>query len=320
MDNIKKVIENTPQAFKPNAPIWHRREVEPPTEMPDDEEVELDEDEEIAREQKAAHAAEVERNRKAQLRILHPNALAPQEQIETEDEPQQVCTRCHGRRYFRLDVPFGHHLFGKAVPCDCLHERQREIQRQHLRQISNLDTLEEFSSKSLHTFDGFIPGSRIAFQQATDYANQPEGWLIFIGPNGCGKTHLAVSIARQRLEAGNSVLFMVAPDLLDYLRATYAPDAPVRYDKVFQQIRETELLVLDDLGAEQDSPWAIEKLFQLLNYRYNAHLPTVITTNLIGLAGIEPRIRSRLQDKRMARIISMDNVSDYRQKPTPSTS
>ncbi|GLV55484.1 hypothetical protein KDH_23280 [Dictyobacter sp. S3.2.2.5] len=313
MDNIKKVIANTPQAFKPNAPIW-RREVEPPVETPEDEGVELDEDEEIAREQKAARAAEIERNRQAQLRILHPNALAPQELAD--EEQQTSCPLCHGRRYFRLDVPFGHHLFGKAVPCDCVRARKQEIQRQHLRQISNLDTLEEFSSKSLHNFDGFIPGSRIAFQQATDYSNKPEGWLIFIGPNGCGKTHLAVSIARHRLEAGDSVLFMVAPDLLDYLRATYAPDAPVRYDKVFQQIRETELLILDDLGAQQDSPWAIEKLFQLLNYRYNAHLPTVITTNLIGLEGIEPRIRSRLQDKRMARIVSMDNVSDYRQKPT----
>ncbi|WP_161978013.1 ATP-binding protein [Dictyobacter kobayashii] len=47
--------------------------------------------------------------------------------------------------------------------------------------------------------------------------------MIFIGHNGCGKTHLAVSIARYRLEAGDSVLFMVVPDLLDYLRATYAP-------------------------------------------------------------------------------------------------
>ncbi|GCE24186.1 hypothetical protein KDK_79860 [Dictyobacter kobayashii] len=79
-------------------------------------------------------------------------------------------------------------------------------------------------------------------------------------------------------------------------------------------MRETRLLVLDDLGTEQNSPWANEKLFQLLNYRYNAHLPTVITTNLIGLAGIEPRIRSRMNDRRLVRIVAMENVPDYRQQ------
>lgn len=286
-------------------------------------EEELDEDEEIAREQAAERLADVERQRETLLRILQSGSQAPRQQMASPDDKQQPdegqqedCPQCHGRQYFRLDVPVEHHLFGKAIPCDCLLKRRQELQRQHLREISNLNKLEEFKTKSLHNFDGFIAGSRIAFQQATDYANHPQGWLIFMGPNGCGKTHLAASIAHYRLEVGDNVLFMVVPDLLDYLRATYAPDAPVRYDKVFPQMRETDLLVLDDLGAEQDSPWAIEKLFQLLNYRYNAHLPTVITTNLIGLQGVEPRIRSRLSDKRLARIVSMDNVPDYRQKPT----
>lgn len=314
MDNIKNLINNTPEAIQVRSTVWSSREPQAPVEIVEGE---LEELEAIDDEQAAALATELEYNQQAQLSILHPGLMAPQGLVSYQaDEQAESCPQCHGRRYFRLDVPFGHPLFGKAVPCDCLRERLQESQRQYLRQLSNLDTLEEFRAKSLHTFDGFIPGSRIAFQQATDYANNPEGWLIFIGHNGCGKTHLAVSIARYRLEAGESVLFMIVPDLLDYLRATYAPTAKVRYDQVFQQMRETRLLVLDDLGAEQNSPWANEKLFQLLNYRYNAHLPTVITTNLIGLEGIEPRIRSRMSDKRLVRIISMDNVPDYRQKPT----
>jgi len=109
------------------------------------------------------------------------------------------------------------------------------------------------------------------------------------------------------------VLFAVAPDLLDYLRATFAPKAEEPYDERFRKMREAELLVLDDLGAEQSTPWANEKLFQLFNFRYNACLPTVITTNKRGLESIEPRIRSRLSDRRLVQTVTMTDTADFRQ-------
>ena len=72
------------------------------------------------------------------------------------------------------------------------------------------------------------------------------------------------------------------------------------------------MLILDDLGSEQSTSWANEKLFQLLNFRSNARLPTVITTNKIGLVGIENRIRSRLFERRLVRRITMEGSRDYR--------
>jgi DNA replication protein DnaC len=60
------------------------------------------------------------------------------------------------------------------------------------------------------------------------------------------------------------------PDLLDELRATFAPDAPQRYDDLFTRVREAPVLILDDFGAHQTTPWAQEKLYQILNYRYRA--------------------------------------------------
>ncbi|GER90466.1 hypothetical protein KDW_46280 [Dictyobacter vulcani] len=240
----------------------------------------------------------------------------PSAQTSIVKEPAEPsCTRCSGRRYFRMEVEISHPLFGKAVACTCMQAIKEEHHRQYLRQLSNLDTLEEFRYKSLNTFNGFLPGTRQAFQQAASYACNPEGWLIFIGPNGCGKTHLAVAIARHRLEARDTVLFAVVPDLLDYLRATYAPKAEIQYDILFQRMRQAQFLVLDDLGTEQHSPWANEKLFQLLNHRYNAHLATVITTNLIGLEGIEPRLRSRMSDTRLVQRIDMIDAPDYRLHP-----
>src|SRR5258708_30131896 len=77
-------------------------------------------------------------------------------------------------------------------------------------------------------------------------------------------------------------------------------------------MREAEMLVLDDLGTQQSSPWANEKLFQLLNHRYNAGSPTVITTNPEGLRATDARIRSRLSDVRLVTTLTLAQVHDYR--------
>jgi DNA replication protein DnaC len=92
-------------------------------------------------------------------------------------------------------------------------------------------------------------------------------------------------------------MFIVTPDLLDHLRAAFSPQAATPYDRRFDEIKNTPLLVLDDLGTESATPWAREKLFQLLNYRYNAHLPTVITSSA-DPSRIEPWLRSRMFDTR----------------------
>ncbi|HEY6541149.1 MAG TPA: ATP-binding protein, partial [Ktedonobacteraceae bacterium] len=98
----------------------------------------------------------------------------------------------------------------------------------------------------------------------------------------------------------------------DHLRKAYSPSATEVYDKVLDNMREAELLVLDDLGAQQSTPWATEKLFQLLNYRYNYCMPTVITTNNLGLQGIDERLRSRMTDSGLVTIAVIDRTIDYR--------
>jgi DNA replication protein DnaC len=145
-------------------------------------------------------------------------------------------------------------------------------------------------------------------------ARDPRGWLVFIGKNGCGKTHLAAAIANRCLARGSLVLFSTVSELLDHLRATYVPTSTEVYDKLFAKMREAELLVLDDLGAQQSSPWANEKLFQLLNYRYNSQFPTIITTNNLGLQGIEERIRSRMTDVSLVTIVTFEGAPDYRSR------
>jgi DNA replication protein DnaC len=130
------------------------------------------------------------------------------------------------------------------------------------------------------------------------FAEKPKGWLVLSGPYGCGKTHLAASIANYRAGLGDPPLFIIVPDLLDHLRSTFSPTSPIRYDRLFDEIRAANLLVLDDLGSQSATPWAKEKLFQLINHRYNAELPTVITIAKESLDQlyVDERILTRMLD------------------------
>src|SRR5581483_6014137 len=95
--------------------------------------------------------------------------------------------------------------------------------------------------------------------------------------------------------------FAVVPDLLDHLRATFAPGGEVSYDELFETVKSSPLLVLDDLGTQSSTQWAREKLFQLLNHRYTENLPTVITTNE-PISALDERLRARLNDPKVWKV------------------
>ncbi len=98
---------------------------------------------------------------------------------------------------------------------------------------------------------------------------------------------------------------VVVPDLLDHLRATFSPNSNVSLDRRFEEIRTARILILDDLGTQSATPWAREKLYQLFNYRYNAELPTIITTANVP-EEIDQRLYSRMQDTRLCKILVMN--------------
>ena len=243
-----------------------------------------------------------------------PQLSRPMGVLPTPLPPPIVsCLLCNDRGYLRADVPFGHPQFGKPIECKCKQARKNEARRQQLREQSKIDQLAAFQEETFESFHFWLPGVEQAYEAAKQFAETPEGWLVLVGGNGCGKTHLAVAIAKCCLEDGATVLFAVVPDLLDYLRSTFAPSAEETYDDEFRKMREVEVLILDDLGSEQSTGWATEKLFQLLNYRYNARLATIFTTNKIAFEGIAPRLRSRLNDRRLVRTVTMSEAQDFRE-------
>jgi len=185
-------------------------------------------------------------------------------------------------------------------------ESQSGLELELLRNM----TFDSFDHKRLDLPPELRENLRTAFDQAVEFAHSPEGWLIFHGLNGCGKTHLAAAIANYRLAQGKPVLFVVVPDLLDHLRSTFSPNSKISYDEFSEKIKEVPLLILDDFGEQSATPWAQEKLYQLINYRYNARLPMVVTTCL-SLDEIETRISSRMVDPRISWVFNI-RAPDYR--------
>ncbi len=222
---------------------------------------------------------------------------------------EDVCPQCGGVGFVRKAVPFGHPDFGRAFPCQCvLHERE-EQRLARLRQYSNLGPLTRL------TFANLISRGRSSnrrdqerfkacVEDARSFAESPEGWLVLSGPSGCGKTHIAAAIANRAIECSHPALFMVVPDLLDHLRAAYRPDSDMGYDELFEQVRNAPLLILDDLGTQSTTSWAYEKLFQIINHRFNAQLPTVVTTSTPP-DKLEERLRTRLTDPALARVYEL---------------
>jgi DNA replication protein DnaC len=137
----------------------------------------------------------------------------------------------------------------------------------------------------------------MALTAARDFAENPEKWLYLHGPTGVGKTHMAVAIANVRAEKGTSITFWSVPDLLDNLRHTYSNPNESTFYALFDSVRNCELLILDDFGAQQMTDWALEKLYQLISHRHDRLLPTVVTSQYILWEGADNSNWNRVRGK-----------------------
>jgi DNA replication protein DnaC len=196
-----------------------------------------------------------------------------------------------------------------------------------MRRDARVATLKERSGLSkrmkgyaLDSFNHSISRStERAFAKVMDYikdwqVNQAEGrGIYFCGDVGVGKTHLAVAvmnelISRKRVPA----LFVTVPELLDNMRGAYN-DPGRDIDEWMDSVKNAELLLLDDLGAERANDWVRERIFVIVNHRYREELPTIFTSN------IGPRdLAAQLGERTASRIIAMcDWISlegeDYRE-------
>lgn len=107
--------------------------------------------------------------------------------------------------------------------------------------------------------------------------------LFIMGPKGTGKTHLVAAIANQLMQAGTPVICMTMIDLLDRIKRTY--ESARQYGEedsegdVLNTYKDVPLLIIDDIGKEPATEWAVSKIYAIINARYEAYMPTIITTN-----------------------------------------
>jgi DNA replication protein DnaC len=238
--------------------------------------------------------------------------LLPDDELENGE----VCVLCGGVGFVRKAVRLGHPDFGHAFPCECTRNEEDEDKLARLLRFSNLGplarlTFAELSPRGRSSDPLHQEAFGAAMRAAQSFADKPEGWLVLTGPSGSGKTHLAAAIAGRCIERGEAALFMVVPDLLDHLRSAFQPGAETGYDELFEMVRSAGVLILDDLGVQSATPWVQEKIFQLLNHRFSARLPTVITTNL-DLSAFDQRIQTRLTDPVLAQVHSLEGGTGER--------
>lgn len=237
---------------------------------------------------------------------------------EEESAPSVNCPVCKGVGVIHPLLPSGKPDFSQVVPCQCTQKELDKERQTRLQRYSNLGLLTRL------TFENLFPQGRSgipvnqeqfsrAYETAKAFAAEPKGWFILSGLSGCGKTHLAAAIANERLSHGATVFYITTPDLLDHLRSAYSPGSEIPYDEFFNQVRNTPLLVLDDLGAQSSTPWAKEKLDQLLTHRFNSELPTVIVT-IVPVEQLDERLRTRLTDSRLCQVYVLEekpSLPDY---------
>jgi len=231
---------------------------------------------------------------------------------------RQLCPICGGEGYV-IEERQGAQV---AKPCRC------RIPDRATRIVERACIPQRYSRR--YTFDTYKPAHPtqeeallLARRYAEEYPALPEGanGLLFQGPCGVGKTHLAVSVLQEIVvRKSMPALFVDLNDLYREIRASYGRTAAeeTEYD-ILSPLVDAPLLLIDELGCVA-SPWAQDTLHYLVSQRYNEQRPTLLTTNYLdvppsGETSLEDRIgtrtRSRLSE--MCRTVSMDGP-DHRRR------
>ncbi len=203
-----------------------------------------------------------------------------------------------------------------AEPCECQHERRVGLLRQRAKIPARYLAC---------TLETFRPGEglQLAFEKAQRFVDvypavEAGTGLLFTGPIGVGKTHLATAILQKlTAEKGAPGLFCDYRELLKQITNSYNSRVETTELEVLKPVFETELLVLDELGAAKPTDWVWDTVALILNTRYNDKRTTIITTNYPnqragGTGGTEARqavreetLGDRIGDRMWSRLQEM---------------
>ncbi len=188
----------------------------------------------------------------------------------------EICNKCGGTGWVLAET-------GKGGPvarrCSCFSEKRK----QSLMEQANIPMryrdcrLENYAPQRNN--ESQWAALKISKKFADDFPAVKVG-LIFIGPCGVGKTHLAVSIIQDLvLKKGISCLFYDFRELIKEIQGTFTPESALTETAVLGPVFDCDVLVLDELGAKRTTAWVEETVFYIINQRYNQNKITIFTTN-----------------------------------------
>jgi DNA replication protein DnaC len=185
-----------------------------------------------------------------------------------------MCPICHDTRWKAIVVDG----VERVVRCDCWREALVD------RLLAAARIPVRFTRTELETYLPDTDSQRVALRKATHFVQAfpvVDKGLLFHGPYGVGKTHLAVGILKALIrKTGAKAYFFETPELLRQVRHTYNTQVDETEMGVLKPIIDADLIVLDDLGTEKTSEWVQETLGLVINSRYNTRRPTILTSNL----------------------------------------
>jgi DNA replication protein DnaC len=217
----------------------------------------------------------------------------------------------------------------RVTRCDCFLQGQA----QQLLKSSHIPSRYvdcDFSSYKAEANQGLTAARLVVEKWAEQYPLDRTG-LLLIGPSGVGKTHLSVAALKQLTQRGVHCLFCDYRELLKQIQNSYNPSVQATELEVLRPVFETEVVLIDDIGAVKPSEWVWDTVSIILNTRYNNAQTTIITSNFLdgpakraGMSGahaagmddtlgdrLGERMRSRLFE--MCRLVQVDG-KDYRQR------
>jgi DNA replication protein DnaC len=210
-----------------------------------------------------------------------------------ETENTEVCKECFGTGT-KLDPVKG------AILCPC---RRPDRFKKLLAAARIPRRYAACSFENFKTLPGTSQDHALLLAQSlvNEYPAVERG-LLFMGPAGVGKTHLAVAIIRGLTKKGFAGIFSEFGALLKEIQDSYNPISKSSEFKVLAPIYQTDVLVLDELGATVPTDWVRDTMYQIINKRYNDNKLTIFTTNyfderLEKEQVLEERISSRLRSR-----------------------
>ncbi len=189
--------------------------------------------------------------------------------------PEDKCALCQDTHWVLEEVEER----TVAKRCRCFVKRQNQI----LFEQANIPR--RYRECSFENFKPLNASHRDAVKIATKLiSNYPvqESGLLFQGPCGVGKTHLAVAIINELIwKKGVPCYFYDFRQLMRDLQNSYSSDSPMTESGVLAPVFEKKVMVLDELGAKRTTPWVEETIFYIINHRYNNKQLTIFTTNYL---------------------------------------